>query len=132
MTYYRVVLLLKFIGVLLYAGGLVASFVASSLPERKRAVHAVASPGLVLTWGAGYLLTLEQHIPLTEAWILGGLLCSLASQLALVHGVSRNRRTIGAMLAACVPLLAVLVLMVFRPTWPVHTLSSHPSERLSP
>jgi hypothetical protein len=132
MIYYRLVLVLKFVGVLLYAGGLIASFVASSLAERRRAVHAVASPGLLLTWIAGYLLTLEQQIPLTEAWTLGGLFCSLASQLALVNSVSRDRRTPGAFLAAFVPLLAVLVLMVFRPTWAAHTLSSRTSERLSP
>ena len=114
---YRLILLFKLVGVLLYAGGLIAAFVATSLKERKRAVHAIASPGLVLTWAAGYSLTTQLHLPLTELWILGGLGLSLVSQLALVHGVSRDRRTVPALLATAIPLFLVLALMVFRPTW---------------
>ena len=114
---YRLILLFKLIGVLLYAGGLIAAFVSTSPKERKRAVHAIASPGLVLTWAGGYLLTTQLHLSLTELWILGGLVLSLVSQLALVHSVSRDRRTVPAFLAAAIPLLGVPALMVFRPTW---------------
>ena len=114
---YRLILLLKLVGVLLYAGGLIAAFVSTSLKERKRAVHAIASPGLVVTWVGGYLLTTQLHLPLTELWIIGGLVFSLISQLALVYSVSRDRRTVPAFLAAAIPLLLVVALMVFRPTW---------------
>jgi hypothetical protein len=114
---YRVILLFKLLGVLLYAGGLLAAFVSTSLKERKRAVHAIASPGLALTWAGGYLLTIQLHLPLTELWILGGLVLSLVSQLALVHSVSRDRRSVPAFLAAAIPLFGALALMVFRPVW---------------
>jgi hypothetical protein len=114
---YRFLLLLKFVGVALYAGGLIASFLTSDLQERKRAVHNVASPGLLLIWVVGYLLSTEISVPLTECWILGGLVLSLASQMALVRSASRDRRTVGSVLAAAIPLLLVLVLMVYRPTW---------------
>jgi uncharacterized membrane protein len=117
MAYYRVILLIKFVGVLLYAGGLIGSFVATSLVDRKRAVHSIASPGLVVTWIAGYLLTTQLHIALTELWIIGAIFLSLASQLALVYSVKRERRTVSAFVTSVGPLLLVLVLMVFRPTW---------------
>ncbi|MDC0712353.1 hypothetical protein POL68_28075 [Stigmatella sp. ncwal1] len=117
MIAYRLLLLLKFIGVIVYGGGLIGSFASTALADRKRAVHAIASPGLVVTWFAGYLLTTQLQIPLTEFWILGGILLSLASQLALVYSVSRDRRTVTAFAAAAFPLCLVLLLMVFRPTW---------------
>lgn len=117
MTYSRVLLLVKLVAVLGYAGGLVAAFVSAAPAERKRAVHRIASPALLVVWLSGVLLTMEQSVPLTEAWIAGGLVLSLASQLALVHSVVRERRSAGAFLAAALPLAAVLYLMVFRPTW---------------
>ncbi len=117
MAYYRIILLIKFVGVLLYAGGLIGRFVATSLVDRKRAVHAVASPGLVVTWSAGYLLTTQLHVALTELWIIGAIVLSLASQLALVYSVTRERRKISGFVTSVGPLFLVLVLMVFRPTW---------------
>ncbi|NRD63112.1 hypothetical protein HRD49_15285 [Corallococcus exiguus] len=118
MLIYRLLLLLKFVGVVLYGGGLVGALVATESRDRKRAVHAIASPGLVVTWTAGYLLTLQFNIALTEAWISGGLTLSLVSQLALVAMASRERRTVAGALWAAVPFFCVLVLMVFRPRWP--------------
>lgn len=109
--------LLKFIGVLLYGGGLVAAFVAETRKERQRAVHGVASPGLLVTWVAGYLLTLELGISLGELWVVVGLALSLASQLALVASLRHARATRADVLSAALPLLLVLVAMVFRPTW---------------
>ncbi|MHA7629858.1 hypothetical protein [Corallococcus sp. M7] len=118
MLLYRLLLLLKFVGVVLYGGGLVGALAATESGDRKRAVHAIASPGLVVTWTAGYLLTLQFNIALTEAWILGGLTLSLVSQLALVAMASTGRRTLAVSLLAAVPFFCVLVLMVFRPRWP--------------
>ena len=117
MTTYRLLLLFKLVGVVIYAGGLVGSFVATSLADRKRAVHNVASPGLVVTWVAGYLLSTQVNVTLMELWIVGGLLFSIASQLALVRSVARDQRTPAAFAAAAIPLFLVLALMVFRPTW---------------
>jgi hypothetical protein len=113
---YHALHLMKFIGVILFGGGMVASFVATTPRDRKRAVHGIASPGLVVTWLAGYLLTLQLGVPLGELWVLGGLLLSFAAQLALLRSVSRER-DLASGLSAVVPLFLVLVLMVFRPTW---------------
>ncbi|RYZ41853.1 MAG: hypothetical protein EOO71_10270 [Myxococcaceae bacterium] len=118
MLLYRLLLLLKFTGVVLYGGGLVAALVATGSLDRKRAVHAIASPGLVVTWTAGYFLTFQLNLSLTEPWILGGLSLSLVSQLALVAMATRERRTVAEALMAVVPFFGVLVLMIFRPRWP--------------
>ncbi|WP_394845447.1 hypothetical protein LZC95_51500 [Pendulispora brunnea] len=114
---YRVFLFLKFAGVLAYAGGFAGAFLAGEMPARKRAVHAIASPGLVLTWMAGCLVANESGIGLRELWILGGLVLSFLSLLGLVYSVSRDRRTGAVFSAAAIPLLTVLALMVLRPTW---------------
>jgi hypothetical protein len=116
-TYSRVLLVIKLIAVLGYAGGLVSAYVSASLAERKHAVHRVASPSLVVVWLSGIMLTMEQSVPITEAWIVGGLVLSLASQLALVHSVTRDQRSARSFLTAALPLAAVVYLMVFRPTW---------------
>ncbi len=118
MSAYRILLLFKFVGVVLYGGGLVARVVSVEPAARKQAVHRVASPGLLLTWVAGYLLTLEVQIALTELWVLGGLVLSLGSQIALVRSVSSHSAStrLNTIVAALL-LAAVLVLMIFRPTW---------------
>ncbi len=114
---YPLTLLLKLVGVCLYAGGMTTSFIATAPQERKRAVHAIASPALVLTWLCGYLLSVQRGIALTELWIVAGLLLSLASQLSLVYAVARDDQRTAVRLAALLPFAAVLALMIFRPTW---------------
>lgn len=109
--------LVKLAGVTAYAGGLVAGLVASAADERRRAAHRVAASGLVGTWAAGYLLSVLLGVPLTELWILGGVLFSSASKVALVRSVARERATRGDVFATLVPFVATLGLMVFRPTW---------------
>ena len=116
-TTYRLLLLLKLTAVLVYAGGLVASLVASAIDEKKRAVHGIALAALLLIWATGYGLATLQGIALTELWIAAALGLSFASQLALVVSVSRGWRPWITALAAGLPLFAVLALMVFKPTW---------------
>lgn len=117
MNLYRLLLLAKFLGVTGYAGGLAASFLSSLPEERKRAAHRLASPALLLTWAAGYGLASQLGIRFTELWLLSALLLSLFSQLALVFAVTRQTRSLPALSAATLPLLFVLGLMVYRPTW---------------
>jgi len=114
---YRLILLLKLVGVVAYAGGLAGAFLATAPGDRRRAVHAIASPSLFVVWITGYALTSLLGVALTELWVMGGLLLSLASLLALTHSVTRGRRTVAAFAMAAVPFVAVLGLMVFRPTW---------------
>lgn len=117
MSFYLPLLVLKFVAVLAYAGGLTARFVAEGAPARRRAVHGIASPAIVLVWLTGWGLTQVSGTPLSELWVLAGLVLSLVSQLALVYGVARDVRPLPAFLAATVPLLLVLLAMVYRPRW---------------
>lgn len=117
MIAYRLLLVLKFLGVLGYAGGFVAVFVSSSPVERRRAVHAIASPALLVTWLAGWLLADRLGIALSELWILGGLVLSCASLVALMRAARRPASDRIAFAMAAAPLVAVVVLMAFRPTW---------------
>lgn len=114
---FRLFLLAKFAGVLGYAGGLVAAFVASAPEERRRAVHGVASPAMLLTWLAGYGAAAQLGASLLEPWLAGSLGLSFLSQVALVLGPGRGRAGRGAFAAAVAPLGVVLVLMIWRPTW---------------
>ena len=116
MIAYRLLPVLKFLGVALLAGGTIASFVAHAPAERRLAVHGVASPGLLLTWVAGYLLSLTLGVGLHELWTAGGLALSFAAQLALLGSVNRER-SVAAVVAVSAPLFLTLLLMVFRPTW---------------
>ena len=116
MLLYHSLHLCKFVGVLLLGGGTLGSLIATSLEDRKRLAHGYASPGLLMTWAAGYSLSLLLHVALTELWILGGLVSSFASHLALVLGLSRSRSR-SSVIAVVAPLFVTLLLMVFRPTW---------------
>ncbi|WP_438034165.1 hypothetical protein [Sorangium sp. So ce204] len=91
--------------------------VAASLVDRERATHAAASPGLVVTWIAGYLLTALLQLPMTELWIAAAIPLSRASLLAFVHGAARDRRTLGVFVTTFPPLFVVLLMMVFHPAW---------------
>lgn len=117
MSAYHALLILKFLGVMTYAGGLVASFVSTSLSERKRAVHRIASPGLGMIWCAGYGLAHLTGVGLMELWVVGGLVLSFVSNAALVQSVARDTRSSVALAASIVPLALVVVLMVLKPTW---------------
>lgn len=114
---YRLLLVLKLVSVLAYGGGLVAAFVASAPEERRRAVHKIASPALLAIWVTGYGLASMLGISLMELWLMAALVLSLASQIALVRAVSKDERSRADFWAATVPLVVVVMLMVFRPTW---------------
>lgn len=113
---YRLLLLVKLLAVLGYAGGLGAGLLTSSLPERRRAVHAVASPALAVVWLTGYALCEQLGVGLGELWVLGGLCGSFVSLAALVASLHAARRSTSAALSVFA-LGAVLALMVLRPTW---------------
>jgi hypothetical protein len=117
---YRLLLVLKFMGVLTYAGGLTAAFLSDAPLTRRRAVHQIAAGGLLVTWLTGYALVTQsgQHPGgLGELWVSGGLGLSLVSYLALIHSVTHGSRTPLVFACAAGPLLLVVTLMVFRPTW---------------
>lgn len=114
---YRICLVFKLLGVVLYAGGMVAAFVASKTEERRFAVHRVAAVGIALLWVFGYLLTQQLKVALTEMWILGGFIASTVSYLSLVTSASREAPTRIDTIRSGAPFVFAIVLMVFRPTW---------------
>jgi hypothetical protein len=114
---YQVLLVFKFVSIVAYASGFAGAFLTSSLEERRRAVHNVAGPALLSIWLFGYFLSEQQQVPLTELWILGALTLSSITQIALSRAVTRDERTLRSFVAAAIPFVLVLVLMVFRPTW---------------
>lgn len=117
MSLYGVVLVLKLVAAFIYVGGLLAAFLTSAQEERKRAVHAVASPAILATWTLGYVLASMTSLRFFELWLAGGLVLSLISQLALVYAVTRGLRDARSFAMAFVPIVLVIVLMVARPTW---------------
>lgn len=109
--------LVKFGAILVYAMGVGVGLGALELPNRKQAVHLLASPALIVVWLAGNGLTLYTGVAPTELWVVMGFLASLGAHLMLVQVtrkqvVSRNHR-----LTVLLFLSATLAFMVFRPTW---------------
>ena len=117
MSLYQSLLIVKFFGVMGFAGGSAGAWLASSLGDRKRAVHAVASPSLLLTWCCGFALLALSGLPMFELWVVVGWLLSLVSNLALVVSVTREQRTLAAFLWTALPLLGVVASMVVKPLW---------------
>jgi hypothetical protein len=113
---YRSLLLLKLLAVLGYAAGLGGGLLASSLPERQRAVHRLASPALLGVWLSGYVLAERLGVGLLELWVLGGLCGSFVSLGALIASLHTARR-VGPGALSVAALVVVLALMVYRPTW---------------
>lgn len=113
---YRLLLFVKLLAVLAYAGGVGGGLLASSLPARRRAVHGLASPAIAVIWLSGYALTERLGIGLAELWVVGGLCGSVVSLAALVSSLHVARRGLPGTLAVAA-LAAVLAVMVFRPTW---------------
>ena len=107
----------KFLGVIAYGAGVGVGLSAAERRLRKQAVHLFASPTLLVTWLAGYLLTLFRGTPLSEAWIVGGFSASLVCHLLLIR--TTRAKSISARQRAGVlsPLVLTVLLMVFRPTW---------------
>jgi hypothetical protein len=109
--------LVKFASVFAYAGGVGVGLFGDTVQTRKRAVHLLASPALLVVWLSGYLLSIQMRVALHEAWVLGGFLCSL-----LAHGLlTRAARQETPPRSLCVVILAslggALAFMIFRPTW---------------
>jgi hypothetical protein len=117
MSLYQSLLIVKFFGVMGFAGGTAGAWLASSLVDRKRAVHVVASPSLLVTWCCGFALLALSGLPMFELWVIGGWVLSMVSNMALVVAVAKEQRTLGAFVWTTLPLLGVVALMVVKPLW---------------
>ena len=59
----------KFAAVLAYAGGAIGALVARDLGARRTLVHRVASPGLMVVWGAGVTMVVLGALALS-LWLM--------------------------------------------------------------
>lgn len=114
---YALLLIVKLLAVLAYAGGACASLLAEDEPRRKRFAHRIASPSLVLVWSAGFVLVALSGWRWNELWIVASLLLSFASNAALSWGAARAQHRRGASLVTLATLALVVALMVLKPTW---------------
>ncbi len=108
--------LVKWLGVLLFVAGVFGGVLPSSLEDRRRAVYAVATPGFVLTWLAGWALLRIGGTSMGSTWVSSSLLLSIVSLAAVVWGVetpTRPRRLVA--LVAMGSLAATVTLMTLRP-----------------
>lgn len=112
-----VVRFFKFASVLTYVAGVGVGLAPVEVPTKKRAVHLLASPALVAIWLSGYVLTLFQRLPIGEAWIVGGFVSSVASQVLLTRAARERAASARTRAAVLLTLGTTLYFMVFRPTW---------------
>jgi hypothetical protein len=110
-------LTVKMLAVLTYAGGAMGRFLATEPALQKRAVHAIASPAMVVVWISGLGLAEATSVSFGEAWVLGGMALSLVSLMALIYSVARPVSTPTGLAAVAIPIVIVLVLMIYRPRW---------------
>jgi hypothetical protein len=115
---YHLLLLVKFAGVLLFAGGAMASFVASDLEARKGVIHRQGSLGLLLTWLSGFGLAHTLGWTLTQLWLIAGLAVSFVTQGILTWSVAApGRPKRGPAIAVGALITVTLAIMIWKPTW---------------
>ncbi len=106
----------KWVGVALFAAGVIGAFFPASMRDRQRAVYLLATPGLILSWTAGYGLARHTEVSLGAPWISASLLLSLGTLSLLARFVERDRVAAAPWaLAATLGLVGTLALMVWRP-----------------
>lgn len=112
-------LLLRFVkmaALALLGAGIGGALLPRDLADRRRAVYALATPGLVLTWLAGFGLARESGISLGSPWISASIVLGIGLFQLIVWAVEREgrrRRWVAALAIAA--LLATLGLMVTKP-----------------
>ena len=107
----------KYVALLLVAGGTAGAFAAERPDVRQWMVYGVATSGLALTWVAGFGLIRTAGWSMRAPFIGGSIVLSLAWLAVLVWTVERPERRTSLWLGVTVaPLLGALALMVFRPT----------------
>ncbi len=106
----------KWVGVLLFAAGVLGGVMARDVEDRRRAVYAAATPGFIVAWVAGWNLLREAGVSMGSAWVSAGLVLSLVTLQAVVWGVERaGRPRVLVTAVALGSLLANVALMTARP-----------------
>lgn len=112
-------LVLKFLKVLSVAAlftGTIGALLPVALEDRRRFAYALAGPGFGVTWACGFGLAAYEEIQLVSSWILGAMALSAFSLQVVLYAVGKDgRRTVGTAVAALLPLVATVALMIWRP-----------------
>ncbi|MEQ1564946.1 MAG: hypothetical protein ABMA64_04860 [Myxococcota bacterium] len=116
MSTWLVLRFVKMAALALLGAGIGGAFLSRDLEERRRAVYWLATPGLILTWLAGFGLARESHVSLGSDWISASILLGLGLFQLVVWSVEREgRRTWWVVALAIVALLSAVGLMVSKP-----------------
>lgn len=80
----------KFVGVALFASGVVGSLFARDAHDRRRSAHVLATLGLIVVWVAGYGLAKAKAVSIGELWIARSLLAGLVAMFAAAWAATTN------------------------------------------
>lgn len=117
MTAHQMLLTVKLLAVMGFAGGAIASFVSEDPLTRRRAVHGIASPALVVVWLCGYALLHLMGLPLGECWVSVSLGLSVITNTVLAVAAARGWRAPPVMLLVATLITVIVMLMVAKPRW---------------
>jgi hypothetical protein len=113
MTAWAVWSILKHLAVAALAAGLLGAALLRDEEDRQRAVYALATPGFLGAWIAGYGLLRETGVSMGAPWISASLITSLGALAAAAWSVEAPRRA-GAWVAVAL-FAATVAVMVLRP-----------------
>jgi len=107
---------IKLLAVSALFAGTIGAFLPRDLRDRRVFAYALAGPGFGLAWATGFALGALEELPLVAVWTIGAMACSLFSLQVVLYAVGKEGRRTGVAAAlAIVPLVATVVLMVYRP-----------------
>ncbi|MCB9612054.1 MAG: hypothetical protein H6722_06315 [Sandaracinus sp.] len=108
----------KIVGVLVLVAGTLGAVLPVQMPlaARRRFAFAVAGPGLLVTWTAGFLLAYFAGHRLWSTWVVASMAISLISIQGVLYSAGRDGRASGKVAAfTLLTVLAIVALMVWRP-----------------
>ncbi len=113
---YPLVQYAQYLGVLIFAGGALATVAASDLKIRQRAAYFAAAPGFLMAWGGGHIATDYLEHELFDIWHVLAFL-SLVASMNIVHwSVAKEGRKSGVVsVSIALTLCAAVVLATFKP-----------------
>lgn len=113
----QVLLFVKFAGVMLIGGGVVASATQQDAEARKRAIMVFVAIGMMMSWCAGYLLTRLLYVSAIELWPVLGALLPLLAYAALLRSLKHPSGFSLPFGLGVLLLLSTVAAMVWKPYW---------------
>jgi hypothetical protein len=106
----------KLLSVAALFSGTVGAVLPRDLHDRRLFAYALAGPGFGLAWAAGFGLAAAEELPLLSTWVVSAMILSLFSLQVVLFAVGKEgRRTPSVAAMAVAPLVATVVVMVYRP-----------------